>query len=112
MPESLREKLNQKLGLEIRNLELAESLWSQTKGLMFRESLPKNHALLMDFGKPRKPGIWMLFMRFPIDILFLDEKLNLVDRKKNARPLGLDPRTWKVYHPKRKARYVLEVNPD
>ena len=110
MTEALRKRLNNILGLGLKDVEIASSVWSLAKGLMFRKAVPKTSALLMDFGKPKKAGIWMLFMRFPIDILFLDENLNLVDRKENAAPLRFwNPRTWKVYYPKRKARYVLEL---
>jgi uncharacterized membrane protein (UPF0127 family) len=37
-------------------------------GLMFRSSLPARHGMLIDPCN----GIHMLFMRFPIDALFLD----------------------------------------
>jgi uncharacterized membrane protein (UPF0127 family) len=37
-------------------------------GLMFRRSLPDGHGMLIDPCN----GIHMLFMRFPIDALFLD----------------------------------------
>lgn len=91
------------------SLELADSLWKQTKGLMFRPALQKGSGLLMDFGKEKKAGIWMFGMRFPLDIIYIDKKGRAVDIKEQARPLTLNPRTWKVYHPKTPARYVLEV---
>ena len=106
----LRNLLNKRLGLELRRLEVAASFWSLAKGLMFRKGMPKGSALLMDLGKPKMAGIWMLFMRFPIDIIFLDENLRTVGEKKNARPLRFyNPLTWRVYYPKKKARYVLEI---
>ncbi|MFH1445224.1 MAG: DUF192 domain-containing protein [Nanoarchaeota archaeon] len=93
-----------------KTIEHADSLWKQTKGLMFRKSIPKYHGMLFTFNHEAKHGIWMLFMRFPIDIYFLDKDMKVVYQVKNAKPLNpLKPSTWKVYTPKKPAKYVLEV---
>jgi hypothetical protein len=62
--------------------ELADSALSQAKGLMFRGSIPDDYALVMDIGDggglvpfsggPSRQFVHMLFMRFPIDVLWLD----------------------------------------
>ncbi len=88
---------------------VARSFWSKTKGLMFRPSLGKGKGLLMEFENEGKPGIWMLFMRFPIDIIFLDRAFRVVGIRENVPPVGWRPSSWKVYYPDRPARYVLEV---
>lgn len=93
----------------VRKVELADSLWKQTRGLMFRKSLPKGSGLLMDFKSERKVGIWMLFMRFPIDLIYINSEKKVVDIKGNVKPVSLNPLTWRVYYPKKPARYVLEV---
>ena len=49
-------------------LETGSSLWAKFKGLMGRAALRRNHALWL----PDSNGIHMMFMRFPIDALFLD----------------------------------------
>ena len=79
------------------------------KGLMFRKSLREKEGLLMVFPKPAKLGIWMLFTKFPIDVVFLDERWRVVDIKEDLPPVTADPRTWRVYNPQKKASYVLEV---
>jgi uncharacterized membrane protein (UPF0127 family) len=87
--------------------ELAESFWKKAKGLMF---IAEPKPLLMDFGSDGRPGIWMPFMRFPIDIVYIGRDMKVVDIKENCRPLRLlNPLTWKVFYPKEKARYVLEL---
>ena len=48
-------------------VEVAASLWARFLGLMGRRSLPDGDALWL----PGSNGIHMLFMRFPIDALFL-----------------------------------------
>jgi uncharacterized membrane protein (UPF0127 family) len=48
-------------------LELGESFWARFKGLMGRAQLPDGAGLWL----PGSPSIHMLFMRFPIDCVFL-----------------------------------------
>lgn len=93
----------------VRKIEPADSIWKKTRGLMFRKSMPSDLGMLMDFGRDTKAGIWMLFMRFPIDIIYIDRQNKVVDIKENIRPMSLNPLTWRVYYPKKPARYVLEV---
>jgi hypothetical protein len=49
------------------SVESADSLWAKFKGLMGRPSLPDGAALWL----PESNGIHMMFMRFPIDAVFL-----------------------------------------
>ena len=49
-------------------LEVAASLWGKFKGLMGRASLAPDAGLWL----PDSNGIHMMFMRFPIDAVFLD----------------------------------------
>jgi len=60
-------------------VEVADSTLSQAKGLMFRASVPEDFALVMELGdgggllssSPSRQFVHMLFMRFPIDVLWL-----------------------------------------
>ena len=49
------------------DVETARSLWAKFMGLMFRSSLPAGHCLWL----PASNGIHMMFMRFPIDAVFV-----------------------------------------
>ena len=89
--------------------EVADSGWSKTLGLMFRKELSGNHGLLMTFDGESRPGIWMLGMRFPIDIIFMDSEKGVVGVVENARPLGFSWRTWRIFKPETPASYVLEL---
>jgi len=48
-------------------LEVGASLWARFMGLMGRPALPWGHGLWL----PGANGIHMMFMRFPIDAVFL-----------------------------------------
>lgn len=57
-------------------VKLAESVLARARGLMFRSSLPEEHALVMEmgsglFGRPGRQAVHMLFVRFPIDVVWL-----------------------------------------
>ena len=92
-----------------KRVEKAESMWQRTKGLMFRKELHEGQGLLMEFSGDNNPGIWMLGMRFPIDIIFIDSKKEVLRIVEKALPIGFSWRTWRVFHPPVPAKYVLEV---
>jgi uncharacterized membrane protein (UPF0127 family) len=91
-------------------LETADTLWKKARGLMFRKPLGDDEGMLFVFGKECRPMFWMFGMRFPVDMLFLDSERKVVDVKRGCRPMSLDPRTWRMYVPKKPAKYALEVN--
>ena len=87
-------------------LETAGSLWSKFKGLMGRQALPPGDGLWL----PASNGIHMMFMRFPIDAVFVGRPDPSRD---GARPvLSVHPalRAWTGLVPLvRGAKGVLEL---
>lgn len=53
---------------------LARSMWSRFWGLMGRKELPDGQGLLID----PCDSIHMFFMRFPLDVVFLDREMKVV----------------------------------
>lgn len=89
-------------------LRIAIADTSQTRrlGLSHLPSLKEKHGLLFVFPKPDLHGIWMKDMLFPIDIIWLDENLTVIDLF-----VDVSPETYpKTFHPRLPARYVLETN--
>ncbi len=75
------------------DLELAGSFWARLLGLMGRSALSEGAGLWL----PGSPSIHMLFMRFPIDCVFLGR-----EEADGARPVvglrhGLRPWTGVVW---------------
>jgi uncharacterized membrane protein (UPF0127 family) len=70
------------------NVEIADSILSQGRGLMFRSSIPDDYALVMEVENdgllsrgPSRQLVHMLFVRFPIDVLWLvDDEVTRVER--------------------------------
>jgi len=77
-------------------------------GLMFRPSLPSDHAMLFIFDQPDFHTIWMKNCKFPIDIVWLDGDRRVVDIAPAVPPCKADP--CPVYQPMRRASYVVEMN--
>lgn len=90
------------------NLEIADTPGKRSRGLMFRRALPEDTGMLLVTGNEARTGIWMLAMRFPIDIIFISKDKRVVDIVRSAQPVR-GPSTWKIYRPKKPAKYVLEV---
>jgi uncharacterized membrane protein (UPF0127 family) len=77
---------------------LADGVVSRAVGLMFRSSLPDGYALVFEFGRERRVGLHTVFVRFPIDAVFLDPD----DRVVSVRRL----RPWFGYASERAASVV------
>ena len=82
----------------VARVELANTFWARLKGLMFRKTLAPDVGLLLD----PCPQIHTCFMRFAIDVIFLDNTNHVVAVLENLKPW----RTSKFY---RKSRRTLEV---
>ncbi|RLG14392.1 MAG: hypothetical protein DRN66_02120 [Candidatus Nanohalarchaeota archaeon] len=90
---------------EIDSIIPMNTIFQLTKGLMFKK---KGRALLI-FPNSARHSIWMAFMKYPLDLIFIDETFKIIDITENVLPLTFNPKTWKTYFPKEKCRYILEV---
>ena len=66
------------------DVDLAASILSQTRGLMFRRSLPDDYALVFRFDTAKTRDVHMLFVFFPIDAVWIVD--NVVQRVERLRP--------------------------
>ncbi|QLG48150.1 DUF192 domain-containing protein [Natrinema halophilum] len=54
-----------------REVDVADSIVSQARGLMFRRSVPDDYALAFTFGSAKPRDLHMLFVFFPIDAVWV-----------------------------------------
>ena len=74
-------------------LEVAKSFVARGLGLMGRARLPENGGMLIHGCN----GIHMMFMRFPIDAVFVDKKNVVVKTYRRLPPwIGLVPLVWRA----------------
>jgi uncharacterized membrane protein (UPF0127 family) len=83
-----------------RKSRIADDVLSRFIGLMFSRN--KNNALIFKFKEERIISLHMLFVFYPIDVLFLDKKKIVVDKKENFMP-------FTFYKSKTKAVYAVEI---
>ena len=84
---------------------MCASFSSRLRGLMFTQEISPEGGIIMDEKRPSRmdSAIHMLFMNYPITVLWLDPDLVVVD-KVLAKPWAL------AYLPQKPARYVVELH--
>ncbi|MFB6360000.1 MAG: DUF192 domain-containing protein [Halobacteriales archaeon] len=53
------------------DVEVARSLPARIRGLIGRRSVPENYALVFPFDDPTKRAVHMLFVRRPLDVVWV-----------------------------------------
>lgn len=81
--------------------KILKNFITQGTGLMFRIKL-EDTGYIFVFRKEHIIGITMMFVFFPVDVLFLDKEKRVVEIVEGLKPFA-------NYWPKKKAMYVVEV---
>ena len=95
----MMQNLTKKTKLDI-NIKICSDIFSQSLGLMF--SKKQNRALIFKLDYEKIVPLHMMFVFYPIDVLFLNKDKVVVDLKENFRPFAF-------YTPKEKSIYVVEI---
>ena len=72
------------------NARVADTFLSRMTGLLNRASLPEGEALIITHCQ----SIHMVFMRFPIDVIFLDKACRVVGLCEQIKPCQFSPIFW------------------
>ena len=68
-----------KIDKKIMNVEVADSDSERQRWLMFRyEKLEPNSGMLLVYDKPDLYSVWLLNIRYPLDLLWFDQQGSLV----------------------------------
>ena len=89
-------------------VEVADDPLERARGLMFRESLAEDAGMLFVFGDEKVRSFWMHSTLIPLDMMFIDGDLTIVDIVEGAVPCEASP--CPLYTSSAPARYALEVN--
>jgi hypothetical protein len=87
------------------DLEVAKTPAQREKGLSDRVCINPEQGMLFEFNKPGYYAFWMKDMKFPIDIVWINEDKITVDIKANIIP-STYPKTFTSSTP---SKYVLEL---
>lgn len=104
---------NSKPSVSINNktfyISVAKTEDQKTKGLSIYNTLPEDEGMLFIFPKPDYYTFWMKEMKFPIDIIFI-QNYKIVDIFQNVpKPISKDQKL-PIYKPREMSDYVLEIN--
>ncbi len=101
------EKPYVKIKNNIIKVEIADDFEEQIKGLSNRDNLDDDSGMLFVFQDKQIRRFWMKNMRFPLDIIWIDDN-KIVKIDKNLPPEGENPQN--IYSSEIPVNYVLEVN--
>lgn len=79
----------------------ANSFWARFRGLMFRRNFGDGKALIFEIPEGREFGVHTFFVFFPIDLVYLDENMKVIDIKSE---LG----SWSTYKPEVEGGFLVE----
>ena len=85
-------------------VEIADTSATRQQGLMFRQDLKQDKAMLFVFEKEGVYSFHMRNVKFPLDIVWLNKNKEIVFIKTNALP------EEENIVPDKKAKYVIEFN--
>ena len=96
----MKKLINERTGeVILDDLQTADTFYARFRGLMGRPSIPENAGLMI---KPCN-SVHCFFMKFPIDVIFLDKENRIVHIVAGMRPGSLSPVV-------KRAKYVIETN--
>jgi uncharacterized membrane protein (UPF0127 family) len=90
-------------------VEAAVSDAARIQGLSDRRSMPKAHGMIFIFDGMAIRGMWMNRMRFPLDIVWLDDYLRVVSITRGCQPCKTTS-ACPTYTSVVPARYAIELN--
>jgi uncharacterized membrane protein (UPF0127 family) len=89
--------------------EVADTTEKRARGLMFRDSLPKELGMLFTFAAPQAWSFWMKNTRIPLDIIWMDQNKRIVHLERNVPGCMRQDDGCPQYQPNEDALYVLEI---
>lgn len=94
------------IGSAVIDVAIADTQITRGVGLSYLKTLREDHGLFFVFRDSATHGMWMKNMEFPIDIIWLDEQLRVVEIHRDVSPDSY-PETFRTKVP---TRFALEVN--
>jgi uncharacterized membrane protein (UPF0127 family) len=90
------------------SVDLAITQYQREQGLAVKNHLNENEGMLFVFEQPSRQGFWMKGMKFPIDIIWLDNNDTVVHIEQNLQPCA-SILSCPVYTPHSDSLNVLET---
>jgi len=91
------------------DVQIADTDVKRTRGLMFEEQIPYDQGMLFVYEESGNYSFWMHNVKFALDIIWFDDKGNVVHIEQDVPPCIAEPQYCKVYDPGADALYVFEA---
>lgn len=85
-------------------VEIAETTEEQSFGLMNRDPISLDEGMLFPYQEPEQASMWMKNVRFPLDIIFIDDRQLIMNIYRMTKPLSST-----LYNSNGLCKYVVEV---
>lgn len=100
-------KLFKKRQIKIKNTQKTVRIADNPLRRAWGLSLQKEGKMLFKFGKPTRAAIDMALLSKNLHLYFLNEQKEVIQTEE-AQPWTWNPKTWKIYRPNQKYKYLLE----
>jgi len=97
------------LGEKKMKVEVAATAEARIRGLSGRSGMPTNTGMLFIFDRISVQSMWMVEMRFPLDILWLDEYMRIVNISYDCKPCP-DRSRCPFFGSMYPVKYAIELN--
>lgn len=102
-PAAAFEQIALRIGKQLVQAEVADSVEERAIGLSGRASLRSNHGMLFVFEQPARPQFWMRDTSLALDIAFIESP----DRITEIQPMR--PGSERLHQPRKAVSYALEM---
>lgn len=92
------------------SIDVATTSAEQQQGLSGKDSLPQDQGMLFVFKTPDRYAFWMKGMKFPLDIIFIDNNKIVSISHEVPAPKDVNDTNLAVYTPDAPANQALEIN--
>ncbi|MGB0907393.1 MAG: DUF192 domain-containing protein [Maricaulaceae bacterium] len=76
-------------GPQVFDIEVADTLAEQARGMMYRDDVPVDTGMLFEFAEPKIATIWMKNTGIPLDILFVRSNGTILKIEHSHKPYTL-----------------------
>ncbi|QWX82867.1 DUF192 domain-containing protein [Cellulophaga sp. HaHaR_3_176] len=87
------------------DIEIADTEYETSTGLMYRKSMKANRGMLFVFPDVAMHSFYMKNTEIPLDLVFIDENMHIASFQENAKPFNETGLSSQV-----PVKYVLELN--
>ena len=82
----------------------------KARGMMYRDSLPRDRGMLFLNARPERAAYWMANCRFALDIIWMDDARRVVEISADTPPCPSGGMDCPSFGGHEAAQYVLELN--